>query len=127
MRTKAALALCLLATGCLVPVNHYGLQVRLTTNPDVVKGCRFIGEVRGADHLNGGALGSETAQENAERILRNNAGQIGANVVLLSRTRSHYYTGATAIGEAYACEAPAVAATSSSAPVAGAEPLTRRP
>jgi Domain of unknown function (DUF4156) len=80
-------------------------KVRVTTNVEVVRGCKFVGEVKASDRMNGGMFGQDAAEENTYRRLKNRAAQIGGNVVLLNRA-STGYSGATARGEVYRCSEP---------------------
>ena len=88
-------------TGCMTTTTAQGQQVRVTTDPTAVKGCTFIAEVTGKTP--GIPIGSYANDEkNADTAIRNNAGALGANVVLLAST-----TGDNVIvkrGEAYRCE-----------------------
>ena len=113
--TLVAACLGIAAIDCATSVNAYGAKVRLTTNPLVVQDCKFLGEVKGSDPYGSGPALRGVGEENSEVSLRDNAGAMGANVVLLSRTRSNYW-GSTSVGEAYFCPAtPAVEATRSPA------------
>lgn len=40
-----------------------GAKVRVTTNQEAVHGCVLVGEVKGADHMNGGLMAQGAAQE----------------------------------------------------------------
>ena len=90
-------------TGCVTTsLSHDGANVRVTLNPDVVKGCKYIGEIVGRDRLNGGALGQSAAEQNADNRIKNHAAELGANVVLLS-TNETGFSGSTKRGEGYSC------------------------
>jgi uncharacterized protein YbjQ (UPF0145 family) len=96
--------------GCL-ELNHYGKDVRVTSNPEVVRGCQFLGEVKGGEYMLGGSYLQEVAEENAYVDLKNKAGQMGANVVLfMSQTTNR--SGSAARGEAYRCPKPSEASVS---------------
>jgi hypothetical protein len=84
-----------------------GSAVRITSNPDVVKGCKFIGQVEGSDHMNGGLLGQGAAENNATVRLQNEAAAMGANTVFLSRS-STGFSGSSQLGEAYSCSSEPV-------------------
>jgi Domain of unknown function (DUF4156) len=94
----------LLATSCVTTqLTPEGAKVRVTSNPETVHGCAFIGEVKGADHMNGGLLGQGAAEETAMRELKNRTAVMGANVTLI--TTSHTNTsGSVQRGEAYHCD-----------------------
>ncbi len=79
-----------------------GSKVRLTSNPEVVRNCSYIGQVQGTDHLNGGLLGQGVAEESAMRKIRNQAAEMGANTVHLV-TKSTGFSGSAVRGEAYRC------------------------
>jgi hypothetical protein len=79
-----------------------GEKVRLTSNPDVVRPCKYVGEVTGADRMNGGTAGQGAAEENANRRLRNNAAQIGADTVFIGTSTTNT-SGSVQRGEAYQC------------------------
>lgn len=79
-----------------------GATVRLTTNPDVVKGCQYLGEVRGTDRMWGGLAGQGVAEDNAETRLRNKAAAMGADTVFLNIS-STTTSGSKQKGEAYRC------------------------
>lgn len=103
MRRIAVLVAALAISGCVTTQLKPGAEsVRITSNPEVVRGCKVIGEVRAADRMNGGMVGQDAAEENTYRRLRNAAVDMGANVVYLERAGTGYY-GASARGEAYIC------------------------
>ncbi len=89
---KRLLASVLLATACATtgpPVT--GNDVRVTTNPDVVRGCTFLGNVETG-------MWSSTEPSSNEKWLRQDTEKLGGNVVYINRSDR---TGAT--GEAYLC------------------------
>jgi hypothetical protein len=89
--------------GCVTTsLSQAGTNVRVTSNPDVVKGCKYIGEIVGRDRLNGGALGQAAAEQNADNLIKNHAAELGANVVFLS-TNETGFSGSTKRGEGYSC------------------------
>lgn len=93
----------LLLTACVtVSLSPEGSQVRLTSNPEVVRACSYIGQVQGTDHMNGGLAGQGAAEENAMREIRNRAAQMGSNTVHLV-TSTTGFSGAAVRGEAYKC------------------------
>jgi hypothetical protein len=79
-----------------------GTTVRLTTNPDLVKGCQYVGEVQGTDRMWGGLAGQGVAEDNAETRLRNKAAAMGADTVFLNIS-STTTSGSKQKGEAYRC------------------------
>ena len=89
--------------GCVTTrLTPTGRNVRVTSNPEAVHGCTFLGAVKGADHMNGGIVGQGAAEENANRRLRNAAALMGADTVLLV-TATTGMGGSTVRGEAYRC------------------------
>jgi hypothetical protein len=109
MRRPLLLSLLAPLVACVATLTPAGSVVRVTANPEAVRGCRVVGEVRGSDRLQGGAL-ADAAERNADAQLRNAAGALGANVVLLSSSSTDR-SGSTVRGEAYACGAPRDSAT----------------
>ncbi|MDZ7661398.1 DUF4156 domain-containing protein [Thiohalophilus sp.] len=97
------LMVALLLTGCItVSLSPEGSKVRLTSNPDVVRNCSYVGQVKGTDHFNGGLAGQGAAEENAMREIRNRAADMGANTVHIV-TKSTGTSGSAIRGEAYGC------------------------
>jgi len=74
-------------------------MVRLTSNAEVVRNCKYIGQVKGSDHMNGGLSGQGAAEENAMREIRNSAAEMRANTVHILNVT----TGTS--GSAVRCEA----------------------
>jgi hypothetical protein len=100
----AICAFLLLPLGCMTTtLTPEGAKVRVTSNPEAVKGCKLVGEVTGNDHMNGG-VASGIAEEQANRRLKNAAAEKGANVVLVTSS-STGHNGSAQRGEAYRCEA----------------------
>lgn len=74
-------------------------DVRITSNPDVVRPCQFKGNVRAMSSWGSGGVGSH----NIEETLKERAHELGANVVyVVSRTEGGELIG-SASGEAYLC------------------------
>jgi len=97
-----------IAVACVTTkVTPAGEKVRVTSDAAAVAGCALLGEVKGADHMNGGLAGQGAAEENAHRRLRNEAAAMGADTVLVV-TSTTGFSGSTIRGEAYRCgSAPA--------------------
>lgn len=91
------------ACGC-VSLSTGGAAVRITANPDVVKDCKFVGQVSGSDHMWGGTAAQGIAEQNATAELQNKAADMGANTVFLARS-STGFSGSSQLGEAYVCPA----------------------
>lgn len=85
----------LLLTGACVTVSQEGQEVRVTSNPDVVKGCQFLGNVKATSGFGGDTA---LAASNTEKTLQNKAAKLGANVVFVVASGGH------ATGEAYRCK-----------------------
>lgn len=101
-RTIAVVGL-LFLSGCVTTdLTPDAEKVRITSNPDVVRGCKFVGEVTGADRMNGGTMGQGAAEENANRRLRNNAAAMGADTVFIGASTTNT-SGSVQRGEAYQC------------------------
>ena len=81
--------------------------IRLTDNPEVVKGCTFIANVEGSDQMNGGTLGQGAAEENAMRRMRNQAAEKKANTLYVTRPDGTKFSGSHQRGEAYTCPSKA--------------------
>ena len=99
--TKAGMLLPLLAIGCAT-LTAAGQKVRVTANSEVVRGCRYIGEVKGSERFFGGLSGQGIAEDNAVIRLKNRAAEMGGNVVLMT-TATTNTSGSSQRGEAYAC------------------------
>jgi hypothetical protein len=79
-RTIVATALSLSLLGCS-PLSPEGKQVRVTSDPEVVSGCKFVGNTKAAT----GVLRAMSAsgEEQVERKLQNQAAAMGGNVLYL--------------------------------------------
>ena len=98
------LAMLVLAGGCVTTqLTPEAQAVRITSNPEAVRGCEVLGEVKGSDRMNGGMLGQGAAEENSRRRLRNAAAKLGANVVLVESANVAVLGGTSQRGEAYRC------------------------
>jgi hypothetical protein len=86
-------------TGC-VSVNPAARKVRITRNPEVVRGCEFLGNVRAL----GGSLLHPGNQETMENKVVNEAAKMGGNVVLMSTMLGPYESSSS--GEVYRCPPP---------------------
>jgi len=94
----------LLASCVTTTLTPEGAKVRVTTNQEAVHGCVLIGEVKGADHMNGGTMGQGAAQETAMRELKNRAAAMGADTVLMITSTTNT-SGSVQLGEGYRCAA----------------------
>ena len=82
--------------GC-VSASPEAQNVRVTNNPEVVRGCEFLGNVKAMSGWVGSA-GSGVAARNIEETLKERAHKLGANVVYVVNNASSKGT-----GEAYRC------------------------
>lgn len=76
-------------------------MVRVTDNTEVVRSCKFVGNVRAASMF-GGAIGDERATTE----LQSKVADLGGNVLYLltSKSGKSVADGASATGEAYRCD-----------------------
>lgn len=79
-------------------------KVRITSNPEAAHGCKFLGNVTGSDHLNGGQFGQAAAEESATNEMKNRTHAMGGDTILLTRATTNT-GGSSQLGEAYACQA----------------------
>ena len=102
MRGAVLFLLVVLAACVTTHLTPEGEAVRVTSNPETVKGCTSLGEIAADDKMNGGMIGQMAAEENANRRLRNDAAKLGANTVLLASSTTGM-SGSRVRGEAYRC------------------------
>lgn len=104
MRTLIIIATVVLIVACAHDsANDW---IRLTSNPDVVRGCKYLGQVEDSDHS---LWGSGHANENVEESIRAQAADKGANVIFLNTataTQGWLANGGSAQkqGDAYRCD-----------------------
>lgn len=91
-------SLAALAVGCM-SASPAAQKVRITGNPDVVRGCQFLGNVKATSGFVGGA-GTGIGSNNTEVALREKTAKLGGNVVFIVTS------GVKATGESYACPVP---------------------
>lgn len=100
---RVPLCACVALASCVTTkLTERGSLVRVTSNQEVVRGCRYVSEVRAQDRMNGGSFGQDAAEENTYNRLKNSAAAMDADTVLLSRADTSVY-GSAARGEAYSC------------------------
>jgi len=85
----------ILLVGC-ISASPAAQQVRMTSNPEVVKGCAFLGNVRATSGW-GGPAGTGIGSHNTDVALREKTAKLGGNVVFVVASGVH------ASGEAYRC------------------------
>jgi Domain of unknown function (DUF4156) len=96
-RFSLVLPILLVFTGC-VSLSPQEAAVRVTSNPEVVRGCRFLGNVR--DTATKLAHGSPATA--VEDMLKKETAALGGNTVLVA-TITSTGKGTTESGEAYSC------------------------
>ena len=102
-RTPIALTVvAFLATAGCTSLSPEGAKVRVTEVESVVTGCEYLGSVSATDNLNGGIVGSKTAESNVEKRLQNKAAEKGGDTVFM-KVHSAGMSGASARGEVYRC------------------------
>jgi uncharacterized protein DUF4156 len=96
-----------LQTACAANQTSAG-QVLLTDSPDTVKGCHFLGQVKGSDPTWG-----TTAQglSESQSEIKNQASQLGADTVFVTSAvgAGGTYGGTSVQGDAYNCRRAAAA------------------
>jgi len=90
---------CLFLLGCSVSLTPQEQAVRITSNPELVKGCEFKGEVVGKALI---AWTASRLPEKSMRYLKRNAHAMGADTVLMTYAVGSHVS-ATSRGEAYDC------------------------
>lgn len=85
----------ILLTSC-VSLSTQGEKVLVTSNPERIEGCKFIDQIASSSILIG-LKANGVAYNHARNELKNEARQLGANVVLTS-------TDSNTVGEAYECK-----------------------
>ena len=101
--TLFAVAVLTLTASCVTTtLTPAGANVRETTNPEAVKGCKYLGQVMGKFDTKGGFNARATAASIADNRFRNRAADLGANVALVkgAETFTEY---SVKSGEAYDC------------------------
>lgn len=101
--TAIALLLALISLACATAQGN-AAKVRLTSNPDAVRECNFLGNVQGSDHLWGGTAGQGIAENNATVYMKNKTNAMGGDTILLARSTTNT-SGSTQLGEASDCSA----------------------
>jgi hypothetical protein len=99
---KRLLAAALLFASC-VSVTPAGEKVRVTSNPEAVRNCALLGEVKGAEHLWGGWAGQGIAENNAYKELKNRTAAMGGDTALMVSS-STGFSGSVQRAEAYRCQ-----------------------
>jgi hypothetical protein len=83
-----------------------GAGVRLTNNPDVVKDCIFVANVKGKSGW-GGPAGGQMGEDQVEIKMKNQTAKVGGNTLYLISSKAGGYGGSSrGVGEAYRCPKP---------------------
>jgi hypothetical protein len=93
--TRILVTTAALAVGC-ISASPAAQNVRMTSNLEVVHGCKFLGNVRATSGW-GGHAGTGIAGHNTDVALREKTAKLGGNVVFVVQSGIH------AAGEAYRC------------------------
>jgi Domain of unknown function (DUF4156) len=105
MSRPALILVCAALLSACVSTTPQGQKVRVTNNPDVVKPCQFLGNVKATSSFHSAAEG--LAESNTEKTLQNKTASLGGNVLFVVASGIH------ASGEAYRCASPSPTPTPS--------------
>lgn len=92
-------ALLSLLTLACVSASPEAQRVRVTSNPDVVRQCEFLGNVRAMSGWGSGGMG----RNNVEETLKERTHALGGNVVFIGSEASGREAIGSGTGEAYKC------------------------
>ena len=97
--TRASLPIVVLVmlSGC-VSASPEAQKVRVTSNPEVVRGCEFLGNVKAMSGWTRG--GSNIGGHNVQETLKQRTHDLGANTLYVVNNE-----GSSGTGEAYRCPA----------------------
>ena len=94
----------LLIGGCGTVLTSQGAAVRITNDYGDAMGCTYLGQTTASSSLGGYGLDNK-GLESSINELRNNAAQMGANILVIHMvTEDGTYTDMT--GDAYRCDEP---------------------
>lgn len=97
-----------------VSLTPAGERVRITSNPEVVRGCAYLGEAKATTQL-GHAFGG-VGTDDSERKLKNKVAEMGGNVVMIRRQDHNFAGSARSVGEVYKCSDAALAPVTAPTP-----------
>jgi len=102
MRKLVVATLAVLVAGCAAGVapTPAAAKIRVTSNPDVVKPCKFLGNVSAKAV---GGTWATTPGERAQARLQQEALDLGADTVFIAANTADARVAATT-GEAYKCQ-----------------------
>ncbi|MGB0131506.1 DUF4156 domain-containing protein [Chlorobium sp.] len=90
----------LVFSGCAASLTATGSAVRVTNNPEVVRGMEYIGTVhQGA--MAGGMAGVVNSSERAYTKLRNKAAEMGGDTAYIVSEAGNNVSGVTVTAEVY--------------------------
>jgi|ERR1041385_2636836 hypothetical protein len=99
------------AAGCITPppepqVSPQVAAVRVTRNPTVVTGCKFVADVKAVSGIFFSYPGLATAETRATTALRQQTDSLGGNTVYVTKTETDKTVpgGSLLAGEAYRCQ-----------------------
>jgi len=95
------LGLLLTLVGCATTLRHYGIAVRVVKDAALIKDCRYIQEVQASSSW-GGLVATGIGYRSAMNELKNEAGAVGGNTVLLA-VMANTMGGTNMSGGAYRC------------------------
>lgn len=102
MRVLFIMIMIFFLNGCVRPTQEsYG--VNITTDREAVSNCKLLGFVKASDHLLTGVL-KGVAASHVDTSIRNQAGRMGADTVLMTAEHTSFWTGSAMKGEAYSCK-----------------------
>lgn len=90
------------SSGCATTLSNKGSLVRVTSQAEEVKDCKYLGQVTSSSSW-GGFAATGLGFENAMNELKNKAAEMGGNV-LLTQVISNTMGGTRMIGDAYYCQ-----------------------
>lgn len=105
MREVAVVVICTLTIAACASLTPEGQHVRVTTNPDVVRGCDFVGNTKASSGW-GGPAGGNMGEDQVQTKMQNETAKMGGNVLFLTSNKAGGYGGSSrGVGEAYRCPA----------------------
>ncbi|ECA5825987.1 hypothetical protein EL832_10185 [Salmonella enterica subsp. enterica serovar Hvittingfoss] len=124
MRIIAPVVLTILLSACVSPTQEsYG--VKITSNHDAIAGCKPMGLLKASDHFftmwfKGIASG------HVDTSIRNQAGRLGADTVLITAEHTSWWTGSAMRAVAYDCK-NVKTTTTIPAPITAVQPQISTP
>jgi hypothetical protein len=108
MGNVAALFSTVLMVSACSSLSPAGQHVRVTANPDVVRGCEFVGNIKASSGW-GGPAGGNMGEDQVQVKMQNQTAELGGNVLFLTSNKAGGYGGSSrGIGEAYKCPSQSI-------------------